>query len=369
MRLRIATFNIENLIARHQFGAAYRPDAAAALSLFDTGSQSVREAVERSLAAVLEDDKRQATALAIAETDADILCLQEVDSLAVMEAFFANYVHRVAAKRYGHFRLVEGNDRRGIDVGFACRRTLVGEANAIRVQTNRDASFAALGVYNAEIAALGILDSAKVFHRDCLEVEIDLPGGPLVVFLCHLKSMNNGRADGREATHAVRSAEARAVRALVERRFGTRWREALWVIAGDLNDYAHVISEGRRTPIGPVGITPLTEDFAVSAIELLPETERWTHFRRYWSEARGALVEDYMALDYLLMSPALARRRPKVEIIRRGLPYRVPLDPYAGPKSIAELATTGDRYPRIGWDRPKASDHCPLVVEIDWPTA
>jgi hypothetical protein len=76
-----------------------------------------------------------------------------------------------------------------------------------------------------------------------------------------------------------------------------------------------------------------------------------------------------MPLDHILISPALfvANHEPKVQTVRRGLPYRVPLDPAAPDRSIAFLATTGDRYPRIGWDRPKASDHSPLVVELDIP--
>jgi len=24
-----------------------------------------------------------------------------------------------------------------------------------------------------------------------------------------------------------------------------------------------------------------------------------------------------------------------------------------------------ERYPRTGWDRPKASDHCPVVMTLD----
>jgi exonuclease III len=24
-----------------------------------------------------------------------------------------------------------------------------------------------------------------------------------------------------------------------------------------------------------------------------------------------------------------------------------------------------ERYPRVGWDRPKASDHCPVVMTLD----
>ncbi len=58
----------------------------------------------------------------------------------------------------------------------------------------------------------------------------------------------------------------------------------------------------------------------------------------------------------LLVSPALARENPDAvpEIIRMGQPYRARR--YEGP-----------RFPRVGWDRPKASDHCPVVVELSVP--
>jgi hypothetical protein len=45
----------------------------------------------------------------------------------------------------------------------------------------------------------------------------------------------------------------------------------------------------------------------------------------------------------------------------------VPLDPAGPDRSIACLSARNDRYPRVGWDRPKASDHCPVVVELDIP--
>lgn len=368
MRLRIATCNVENLSARYRFGEALREDAAAALSLAEFQRPEQREAAERSVAIGLEDDKRQMTALALAETRADLLCLQEVDSLRAMEAFFANYVRRMSDIRYGHFRLMEGNDKRGIDVAFAARRDLLG-ADGVRVFSHRDRTFADLDVYSDELAELHIPPTGRVFVRDCLELDLTIQGRSLAVFIGHFKSLENYKQeDGRKATRPIRMAEARAVRRLIERRFGVDWREANWIVAGDLNDFTEVIGPlGVVTPSPGHGLGPLLERFAVNPVSQLPPAERWTHFHREWSEPKERIVEEHIQLDYVLLSPALARREPTVEIIRRGLPYRVPLDPGDPDRSIARLALTGDRYPRIGWDRPKASDHCPVVVEFDLP--
>lgn len=371
MKLRVGTFNVENLLTRHRFSSGERSDTAPAMSLFHFPRVDERDAVERSLAVALEDDKRQMTALALAEAKADLWMLQEVDSLASLQAFFANYVHRIADHHYGHFTLLDGNDRRNIDIGFAARRDLLAPQR-VSVRSHKDLSFAAAGVHDRDLAALGIGPDGKVFARDCLQVELDFGDRSLALFGCHFKSMNNGRDDGRVATLAVRRAEARAVKGLIRQRFGAGWREANWVVLGDLNAYrfglgplAEVVDEGES------GIEPLLENFAVDPMEAIPAHERWTHFRRYWSEAREQLVETHMPLDHILLSPALAAANPQpaLQMIRRGLPYRVPLDPREPDRSMARLATSADRYPRVGWDRPKASDHCPLTIDLTLPKA
>ena len=67
-------------------------------------------------------------------------------------------------------------------------------------------------------------------------------------------------------------------------------------------------------------------------------------------------------------APKRSIRKPiGVEIIRRGQPFRVPLDPRTPDRSIKALSDAGGRYPRVGWDRPKASDHCPLIVTVTLP--
>jgi endonuclease/exonuclease/phosphatase family metal-dependent hydrolase len=371
MRLRVATFNVENLASRHSYGPRERPETAPALSLFDFPEAETRENVEASVAVAIEDDKRELTALAIAETRADIIALQEVDNLSVLHAFFANYVHRVADIRYGHFKLVKGNDTRGIDVAFAARKSLL-EGKAVRVESHREASFGELSCYDEALRELEIEPHDRVFNRDCLEVSLNLGDAELTLYLCHFKAVTaSGRTAGREGSLALRQAEAKAVRRLVEDRFGKRWREANWIVLGDLNDFRERILPGAKAdPTMPSSFDVLVEDFAVNPVEALPAAERWTSYFQSAAEDGAELREEHAQLDYVLLSPALAQANPspKVEIVRRGLPYRVPLDPAAPDRSVPYLATRADRYPRVGWDRPKASDHCPVVVEIDLPS-
>ncbi|MGP9819870.1 endonuclease/exonuclease/phosphatase family protein [Salinarimonas sp. NSM] len=366
MRLRIATFNVENLVSRNAYGPKARPQTGPALSLFDFADPQMRDHIQAATAVALEDDERQATALSIAETRADILCLQEVDGLGVLAPFIANYVHAVSDIRYGHMRLEPGNDPRGIDVALCARKELFTHERQVRARSWKDATFADLGVHEPALEAMGIPHGSKVFNRDCLEVCLEFEEASLTVFVCHLKSTGWGP---RDAGSALRRAEARAIRAIVERRFGAGWRGAHWIIAGDLNASPQaVLPGGEIVHVEDTGIEPLTENFAVDPARALPEGERWTYYHRETSDGR-VVAERHVQLDVVLLSPALAAANPaaRVEILRRGLPYRVPLDPAHPDRSIGHLATRADRYPRIGWERPRASDHCPVVVEIDLP--
>jgi len=165
-----------------------------------------------------------------------------------------------------------------------------------------------------------------------------------------------------EDSLAMRQTEACMVREIVTRKFDDP-AGALWAICGDLNDaqrYRFVSkveqsdgsydeSERADSPSGEdgSGVDPLLHDgFGINLLDVLPAEERWTH---YYSTGRHK-----SQLDYIIASPALAQMmRGRPEVIRSGMPYRVP--------NIRETA----RFPRIGWDRPKASDHCPVVVEFD----
>ncbi|MCE1236507.1 MAG: endonuclease/exonuclease/phosphatase family protein [Hyphomicrobiales bacterium] len=356
MSIRIATFNVENLIRRFSPDRDRRtgvwiPDPA--VGLYEHASEAEGRLIERALQVAISDDQRQSTAQAIRDCDADVLCLQEVDGLEALRWFHDRYLVRALDEPYEHFALLEGNDRRGIDVGVASRRGL-----PIRVMSNATLTYRDLDLFDDELRRWGAGPDDRIFKRDALEVEVETPAGPLTLWVCHFKSMT----EGRDRTMAVRRAEARAVRRLVEAKFGAKAGDADWAIVGDLNDYRDHIRLTRRddgnlaaTPerAAATGLDPFHADhFAVDLVERLEPIERWTHF---WAEGR-----ELAALDHLFISPALARANPRTlpTVVRAGLPHRVPIE------RMRPAPASFERYPRIGFDRPKASDHCPLAVTL-----
>ena len=106
---------------------------------------------------------------------------------------------------------------------------------------------------------------------------------------------------------------------------------------GDFNDY--IDSQTSLTAL-------IDHPGLVNVVERLPQNQRWTHF---W--AGGG---EYRQLDYLLLSRGLAEANANVQpvILRKGLAHRA-------------VRYTGDRYDEVGENYPKASDHCPLAVDID----
>ncbi|MDF2116677.1 endonuclease/exonuclease/phosphatase family protein [Roseiarcaceae bacterium H3SJ34-1] len=364
MTIRIATFNVENLFSRFDFSGRTRRERRL-LGGYDFENPAQFELARMVFTAVHADDMRQLTALALADTDADVVCLQEVDSEDSLEVFYENYLKPVLHQRfaaaakglpppdrqaissrffYDRRHVVSGNDTRGIDVALLSRC-------AVTLRSHAGLTFdfiADAGLDWPALVAIGEQRDKRVFRRDCLEVDVDLGARQLTIFICHFKSMQTGTPQREDpaATRPIRHAEALAVRRIIEQRFADRTATAHWMICGDLNDIAYADGKAVACP----ALAPLLEGgFAINAIERLPAEERWTH---YHPES-----DEHVQLDYILLSPALAAANPRAvpEVIRRGQPWRVP--------GLADVP----RYPRVGWDRPNASDHCPVVIEIDIP--
>lgn len=310
--VRLATFNVENLIARYKFGSGEDPEV-----LTDEGIM-VNERAFQSLG----DDGKALTRQAVRACRADVLALQEVENLDTLRKFRTDMK---ASSKYPYLALIDSMERRRMDVALMSALPIVHVRSYQHLRNEAN--------------------TAYVFSRDCLEVDIDVGNSePLSLFVNHFKSMIPTR--GR--TRAKRVEQVHTVREIVKARFRGQLAEGRFVVLGDFNDYPADDAEGQTA------IRELVEwDAVENVVNRLPAGDRWTH---YYDDRDKA-----SQLDYVLVSKALARANPdaKPEVMRQGMPRRVaqyagPLNPYTGPW-----------FKPVGEDRPKASDHAPVIIELE----
>lgn len=367
MSLRLATFNVENLISRFDLSGYQNHGQDRTLSLFDIGSEAEYRALEQARAISQSDDTRQLSALAIAATRADILCMQEVDNIEALKAFEYGYLFKMIGEGYRQKYTTAGNDTRGIDVAVMMRHeTADGEPiEFVRMTSHADVTYEQMGLHTPELAATGNAANERIFRRDCLEIDVTVGGRPLTLYLVHFKSMGPPRngLDGRQASMPIRIAEAQAVRRIIEERFGKDHAAAMnWAICGDMNDYRQRVKvDGDQ--FGGYRFEVLGEDrscldvlladgFCENVVERRPEMDRWSFYH-----SRGPQERHLCQLDYILLSKGLAARNATAipDIVRNGQPWRTVFPP----------GQEVERFPRAGWDRPKASDHCPVAVTLN----
>jgi len=310
--VRIATFNVENLFARFKFNSDVDPEKA------------VKDGWDANKVyfTILDEVEKQITGKLIRSLDADVIALQEVESLDTLRRFRGNYLG--GPKVYPYSILIDGNDPRLIDVAVLSAHPIV------RVRSNQ------------------YLRSGKayLFSRDCLEVELEIRGNPLYLFVNHFKSMldKHDAKNGRRNTRAKRQLQAKTVKEIVQARLGKQAGKHPFIVLGDLNDYL----ESDET--GSTGIDELVDWGQLeNVVERRPEDDRWTH---YFREQAAPKKGSYHQLDYLLLSNSLAARTPTApDIVRKGLTRAA--DRYTGP-----------RFPEVGDPKPVASDHCPVVLDL-----
>ncbi|TPN81517.1 endonuclease [Mesorhizobium sp. CU2] len=373
MSLRLATFNVENLMNRFDFsGYRNQLNEDRTLALFDIQSEAEYRILEQARTIAQSDDTRQLTALAIAATRADIICMQEVDNIEALKAFEYGYLFKMVGQGYRQKYTTAGNDTRGIDVALMMRNeTAQGQPiEFVRMTSHAYVTFDEFGLFTPELAALGHQASERIFRRDCLEIDLRIGGAPLTLYLVHFKSMGPPRngLDGREATMPLRIAEAQAVRRIIEERFGKDIAgkggasDKRWAICGDMNDYRQRVKiqgdsiDGYRFEVvdeAQSSINVLTAGgFCENVVERRPEMDRWSFYH-----TRGPEERHLCQLDYILLSKGLAAKNATAvpDIIRNGQPWR----------TIFPAGQEVERFPRAGWDRPKASDHCPVAITLN----
>lgn len=300
--VRLATFNCENLFARWRF----RDDV-------DPADANTRGwIVDQTRFHELGVASKAITGAAVRDLKADVVALQEVENVDTLKHFRSEFLG--GRSQYPYVAGVDGNDPRLIDVAVLSKLPIT---HIRSYQHLKDQA----------------VPTTPLFSRDCLEVDVQVSDTvTITLFVNHFKSM----MEGRKETSARRERQADQVRQIATARFGRQAASRPFVVLGDLNDYLEP----------PSSLEDLAHwDQVENVVERLPENERWTH---YWAGG-----DEYRQLDYLLPSTSLAGRiqRPP-EIFRKGMPLRA-------------IRYEGERYPGIGLDRPKASDHCAVLVDVD----
>ena len=347
MNLRIATLNCENLFSRPNIFLA--PNSSDLLRKVSELTEALRQAVFDhahidSLLHELKDyayivDVRgtytgatgavdwlgwvelyrknnmdaaiQNTARVIAEIDADVQCLCEVESRPLLCAFhdqllWPNFLKPAGKKKFPYNLVIDGNDDRGIDVAVMSRLPIVSLETHIYEKTN----------YMGK--------ETMLFSRDCLELGLQLPTGVrLTLLVNHLKSMGynppgDPNSDQRRLGQALRVSEIAGAYPL---------DQEYLVIAGDLNS----------PPTSP-SLAPLVNHPKLYNVNLeLPPAER------------GTYRTGKQQIDYLFVSPPLRQRLAGVHIERRGV--------YAKTKWVP--------FPSVTSAKTAASDHSAVVAEFD----
>ncbi len=313
-KVRVGTFNCENLFARFKFRSAVKPENAS-----KSGFTINDLAFE-----FLKKDEKTITGQAIRALDADVLALQEVENFDVLKRFRSEYLKPM---KYTYGVLIDGNDPRFIDVAVLSRYPLT------RVVTHQELRSG----------------NSPLFSRDCLEVDVDVKGATLTLFVNHLKSMLDKKdpKNGRKNTRERRLLQAKTVKEIVKDRFGSDPGAAPFIICGDLNDY---LGAGQETTDGISTLVGWGE--VENVLDRLQEAERWTHFYET-KKTPDTRPESYKQLDYLLVSTSLAKNVSTAPVcVRKGLCTNAA--PYSGP-----------RFAGVGASRPAASDHCPVGIDLE----
>ncbi len=312
--VRLATFNVENLFARFKFNKTIK-DSSEMLKNGWTVNDTLFE--------IYDETTKKITADAINSLKADILALQEIENHDTLRRFRNEYLG--GKKIYPYTMLIDGNDPRRIDVAIMSKYPIKNVDSYIHLLSDNKKS--------------------ALFSRDCLKAEIIIDSKKtLTLFVNHFKSMldKSHPNEGRKYTKNKRIEQTEMVKKIVSDHFSLNVDKSAFAILGDFNDY---IEKGKNADSGITALVNWNKLFNV--IELLPESERWTH---YYKKSK---TPEYRQLDYILVSKPLTEKIKFVGVERRGLPKK---------------ADTGSdkRFKNVGNNNPKASDHAPLYCDIEF---
>ncbi len=322
-KIRIGTFNCENMFARYKFlnnsweGTHYvdfiRPTVAEGLVTFGPGRDDTPVPTE------ISRQQRKNTAAVVLANKPDILAVQEVENLPTMRLFNSDFLKH----HFAYSVLIEGNDQmRLIDVGLYSNYPFLN----IRTHMFETTKFP------------GNKDESNIFSRDCLEVEVNVDGSIVTFFVNHFKAQDKFTKRGKNPSKDVlkRKIQAERVTEIVEESMKGD-KNARYVVLGDLN--CPPPSDGGTE------LSSLYETQALVSVEESTDGDTWTHF--------FADPKTVSKMDHILISPALAKNNKKAKLIieRGGL----------SPKC---KQYKGERFANVT-DETEASDHCGVFLDLD----
>ena len=234
------------------------------------GSRSWDGAIEY-IKAPFDEVVRENTAKVIKAVNADVACIVEAESRPSLSNFNSAMLD---SKKFKYNMLIDGNDRRGIDVGLMSNFPITNIITHIYDGTPR----------------------SRTFSRDCLEITVRLPNNEDLAILCnHLKSKGYGD------TVKNNKRRKRQAEAIVDILGKYKLSQDNVIVAGDLND-TH-----NSNPLSPL----MNKRYLYDVLELQfgdDMSKRWTYHYNTFEQ-----------IDYLLISKPLKDKFIKAGVERRGI--------------------------------------------------
>jgi len=259
----------EYIIIREDRGKLFKKRGWAVVGVKANGSGEWDGSIEFKKAKY-SDISRENTAKVIKKVNAQIACVIEADNRIALKSFDSHLL----SSRYKHEMLIDGNDRRGIDVG------VLSKFNFGTIKTH---------IYDRK-------SSKQVFSRDCLEIEVKV-SDTISIFLLinHFKSKGYDM-DG--SASAKRKRQATRVKEILE---NYNLDTDYVIVAGDLNDTPD------SDPLKP--LTDLNKLHDVLKLKFGNDhSKRWTYH-----------YNNFEQIDYLLVSKALKDTFQDAGVERRGM--------------------------------------------------
>lgn len=268
------------------------------------------------------DQQRKNTGKVIKAMDADIICLIEVEGMDVLGAFNSQVL---GTKKFKQFVMIDSpNDPRGIDVACLTR----GHIANVRTHVFDDGE-----------------KFKPVFSRDCLEVTIEIPGlnQPVYVLCNHFKSQNGYTSADKQKSADKRKDQSKSVVKILK---GYDLTKDYVVVMGDLN-------EDSDNPF--CSLTPLfnVPDLIPLIDPNLPAKQRYTYYF-----GGGKKGERLNQLDYIFLSKPLHSSIMNQGIERRGIFDIGRISAKEGAEPVIPFEEVSS------WDL-GASDHAGVWVEVE----